>query len=222
MALISKAKGRDDGGYTRLLGDPDLGRLLSRVQSAVISAGRELEKIILQKAQVIDDVDAFLNSDVLPEGAYVAHKSALKKSKSLNYGDVEPDFVIFERRGKSQNCYLVELKDGDTFDTKKAAGEKESLKKFMVSIAPHIEFKVSIHFCCFHRTDRKQIVEGFKKKITENEAMTGPELCNLVGINYEEIIELRKLHQKENFDYFMSELLKIESVRSYIHNYQGK
>ena len=46
MALIENAKGRKDGGYVRLLGDKELGLLISRVHSAVISAGTELEKII--------------------------------------------------------------------------------------------------------------------------------------------------------------------------------
>lgn len=221
MALISKAKGRPDGGYTRLIGDPKLGLLLSRVQSAVISSGRELEKIILERAKSLSDVDNFLSADILPEGVFIAHKSVLRKSKDLNYSDVEPDFVVFERSGKIQNCYLIELKDGDTFDTKKAAGEKESLRKFMVAIAPLIQFKVSIHFCCFHCSDRKQIVEGFKKKITWDEAMTGQEFCKLVGVNYEEILEIRKAHQIQNFEYFMNTLLEIPSTRAYLEEALG-
>ena len=48
MAKISDSRGRsdEDSGYTRLLGNAKLGRLLSRVQSAVIRRGNELESFI--------------------------------------------------------------------------------------------------------------------------------------------------------------------------------
>jgi hypothetical protein len=120
--------------------------------------------------------------------------------------------VVFERKGKRHHCYLIELKDGDTFDTKKAAGERESLHSFMIAIAPHIQFSTSIHFCCFHRETRLQIVNGFKRKITEKEAMTGREFCNLLGIDYDSLILKRKEHQKKNFAYFIDALLAMPSV----------
>jgi hypothetical protein len=95
---------------------------------------------------------------------------------------------------------------------RKAAGERESLHRFMIAISPHIQFSVSIHFCCFHRENRAQIVEGFKKKITENEAMTGPEFCGLLGIDYDEMIARRREHQQKNFDCFIDTLLEIPAV----------
>ena len=81
MALLKETKGRDEGGYTRLFGDAKLGRLLSRVQSAVIRAGAELEQVITSLANTIDDVDAFLEADIIQEGAFVVPKKVLKKSK---------------------------------------------------------------------------------------------------------------------------------------------
>jgi hypothetical protein len=181
VALLKAAPGREAGGYERLFGDAKLGRLLSRVQSAVIRAGAELEQVIIELANTIDDADAFLDADILQEGVFAVPKKVLKKSKRLNYAGVEPDFVVFKREGKTQHCYLIELKDGDTFDTKKAAGEKESMQRFLTAIAPHIQFTMSIHFCCFHRLAKQEIVQGFKRKITINEAMTGPEFCELLG-----------------------------------------
>jgi hypothetical protein len=212
MALIENRIGRDDGGYTRLFGDPLLGQLLSRVQSAVIASGSELERFVIENTQTLDDVDTFLEMDVVPEGVFVAPKRILRKSQLINYADVEPDFVVFQRTGRTHHCYLIELKDGDTFDTKKAAGERASLHRFMIAISPHIQFSVSIHFCCFHRDNRLQIVEGFKRKITEKEAMTGPEFCNLLGIDYTAMITRRREHQQKNFDYFIDSLLEMPPV----------
>jgi hypothetical protein len=212
MALIENRKGRTDGGYTRLFGDPLLGQLLSRVQSAVIASGSELERFVIESTRTLEDVDRFLDMDLIPEGVFVAPKKALKKSKLINYADVEPDFVVFERKAKRHHCYLIELKDGDTFDTKKAAGERDSLHRFMIAISPYIQFSTSIHFCCFHRETRGQIVEGFKRKISANEAMTGREFCELLGIDYDAIITRRMEHQQRNFDCFMDTLLEIPAV----------
>jgi hypothetical protein len=48
MAKIEESKGRSDenSGYSRLFGSQQLGKLMSRVHSAVIRSGNELEKII--------------------------------------------------------------------------------------------------------------------------------------------------------------------------------
>ena len=55
MALISKAKGRGEdetpSGYERLFGNRQLGMLMSRVQSAVISTGNELESMIASEIE---------------------------------------------------------------------------------------------------------------------------------------------------------------------------
>lgn len=212
MALIEKRIGRNDGGYTRLIGDPQLGQLLSRVHGAVNASGSELERFVIESSNTIEDVDDFLQMDLIPDGVFVASKRALKRSNLLDYASVEPDFVVFERKGKIHHCYLVELKDGDTFDTKKAAGERDSLHRFMVAISPYIRFTTSIHFCCFHRESKQQIVERFKNKITMNEAMTGREFCDLLKIDYEAIINKRKEHQHKNFIYFMDTLFEIPAV----------
>jgi hypothetical protein len=113
------------------------------------------------------------------------------------------------------------LKDGDTFDTKKASGERESLHKFMTAIAPYIQFSTSIHFCCFHRNTKAQVVDGFKRKINENEAMTGREFCDLLGIDHDAMITKRKEHQKRIFDCFMDTLLEIPAVLHALEAHMG-
>ena len=221
MALLKETKGRDEGGYTRLFGDAKLGRLLSRVQSAVIRAGAELEQVIINLANTIDDADAFLEADIIQEGMFVVPKKVLKKSKLLNYAGVEPDFVVFKREGRLQQCYLIELKDGDTFDTKKAAGERASLHSFMTAIAQNIQFRTSIHFCCFHRNTREEIVAGFKKKIRLDEAMTGREFCELLKVDYDAVLAKRKEHQVDNLKFFVDELVQIPAVQAALNDALG-
>jgi hypothetical protein len=132
---------------------------------------------------------------------FVATKAAIKKCRTIESISAEPDFVVFERRIGRQHCYVIELKDGDAFDTKKAAGERENLHRFVHVIAPLVRFTITVHICSFHQNDRHAIVNGFKRKITLQEAMTGREFCNLVNVDYDEIVNLRQ------------ELLAIKSTR---------
>lgn len=216
MALIRNRQGQIDGGYTRLFGNSQLGGLISRVQSAVISSGNELEKLIIERSPVIKDVDSFLEQDIYPEGVFVATKAGIKKSKTVDTVSAEPDFVVFERRGRRHNCYVIELKDGDVFDTKKAAGERESLHRFVNVIAPMVRFTITVHFCSFNQHDPQAIVDGFKRKITLREAMTGREFCNLLGIDYDEIVRFRQENQSVNFHDFIGSLLAIKTTRDEI------
>jgi len=116
MALISKAKGRKaeetPSGYERLFGNRALGMLISKVQSAVISTGNELEGILASKIKN-------------PQGISIQNINKENRIfKGIKNGhDIIIDCVI-EKSGK---IMLIEIKDGDTFDTKKVAGEIESL-----------------------------------------------------------------------------------------------
>lgn len=215
MALIETSKGREEGGgYERLFGNKQLGHLLSRVQATVISSGTELEKLIISLSDNIHDVDSFLASQQLPLGIYVISKQAIKKSYLKT--DQEPDLLVFRIDAKSQHCYIIELKDGDNFDTKKAAGERHLLEVFENHISRRIRFTTSIHICSFNQLDKDKIVAGFKRKITREMAMTGKELCELLGIDYAGIINSRVHQQIRNLDYFIDGLLRIDEVRETI------
>ena len=70
MARIRNSKPKDSGdGYFRILGNKKLGELITKVQSTVISAGTELERIIHEilknKGQLVENVDIFL--DKIPQ-----------------------------------------------------------------------------------------------------------------------------------------------------------
>lgn len=73
----------------------------------------------------------------------------------------------------------------------------------------------SNHIVCFNKENTEEIVEGFKRKITTDEAMTGREFCELLEIDYNEIVEMRKSDQNDNMNYFMEELTKIKEIEQY-------
>lgn len=206
------------GGYDRLFGNEALGELMSKVQGAVISAGSELERLITEKVETIDDLDAFLREDIMPDGVFLAQKKKIKVCTELDSQGSEPDFMIFKRRKDHQHCHIVELKDGHVFDTKKADSEREALHGFAERNAGRLPYRVSTHFCAFNQDDREVIWKGFKQRIDIEEAMTGREFCDLLEINYDEIVEVRKPDAEDNIRYFLEELLRIPETKSIIED----
>ena len=95
MVKIADTKpGRTDGGYARLFDNPELGAIMSRVHSACIQAGRELEKIVKREAKVngiaIPDLDEFLRNGNGHDGVFVATKNQIKACKTINFPQAEP------------------------------------------------------------------------------------------------------------------------------------
>ena len=215
MAKICNAKvNTSSGGYNRVFDNDELGRLMAKVQSTVISNGNELEKIILSKTQNILDLDTYIeevtNGDV-PNGTYVCTKKILKKSSYRMDGN-EPDLLIFIVQQR-RVCKIIELKDGDSFDTKKAWGEQEHLEQFNLHIGARIPFVSDYYICCFNQTNKEEIVRGFKNAFSIEHVMTGKELCEILNISYEEILEERKKDAKANMEYFYQELMAIPAIK---------
>ena len=186
MALIEKAKGRLENqapsGYTRLFGSASLGNLMSRVQGAVIASGNELEDLIWERVNRIDDLDAFLAGTIhsTDDRLHVARKGQIKKSRTIN-SKYEPDFVAFNPY--TRHCYIIEVKDGDHFDTKKSNSEHVTLHNFTNDISQALAYATSIHLCCFNVRTRDEIFRGLKGKFSHDEVLTGKELCDLFGID---------------------------------------
>lgn len=219
MALIKNAKGRRAGqapsGYTRVFGIEELGNLMSRVQGTVISAGNELEKLILERCKTIDDLDTFVaNLSSREAGVFVATKAQVKKSKSIN-SRYEPDFLAFDL--VKRVCYVIEVKDGDQLDTKKASGEHTTLKNFTNDVSQALSFSFEIYICGFNANTKEEIWHGIKKKFALSEILTGKELCVLFNIDFNEIIKIRTADQQSNLEYFIEEMLKIPNIKNMIN-----
>lgn len=202
MALISNAKGRGEdetaSGYERLFGNKKLGMLISKVQSAVISTGTELERILASKLKDTTGISIDKTNK---------EKRIFKNVKRGH--TIKADCVV----EKDNEIMLIEIKDGDTFDTKKVAGEIESLnmiRDYLKEKEPDKE--ITTHFCSFNARDHEQIERGAKGLLGECKPMTGRELCDLLGLDFEEIVEDRKENQEENMEFFINELKKISEI----------
>lgn len=217
--LISKSKeGRSDGAYSRLFGDDKLGALISRIHATSISAGTYLENLISQIAPQlsVSEIPNIFNA-TLGDGIWIVSKKNLKNyvTPYLNLEKpTEPDFLIVDSLNKK--CIVLELKDGDNFDTKKAQGEVLNLKTYSDALNGKLAYPwVSrIGVCMFNQEDHQKIVEGFKGHIEEKDAITGSEFCELLGLDKNEINSERQKACHQNFHFFIDEILKIESVRN--------
>jgi hypothetical protein len=206
MALISNARGRGEdetpSGYERLFGNRQLGMLMSKVQSAVISTGNELEGILASKLENIHGISI---QKINKEN---------RVFKGIKDGhDIIIDCVI----EKDKKFMLIEIKDGDTFDTKKVAGEVESLltaKEHLIKTHKLKDSDVLVFYCTFNATSHEQIERGAKGLLPKSSAMTGREFCKLVGLDFDKIVQERKKDQEENLNYFISELKKIPEITS--------
>jgi len=218
MAKIENAKTKTvSGGYVRLFNDKELGLIFSKVQSTVITNGTELEKIILSKTNQITNLNKFIDdttNGITPNGIYTCNKSNLRNSDYHLKGH-EPDFLIFIVQAK-RICKIIELKDGDNFDTKKSPSEKNSLIAFQNFIAPKIPFLVEYYICSFNQNDKTQIQKGFKNCFTLNEILTGQELCDVLKLNYNDIVNERLKDAESNLEYVIKELLKNDKVKNII------
>ena len=215
MAKIRDAIGRGDGGsYARIFDNVQLGLLISKIQATSIRNGNELEKLIIQNSHQIEDLDVFIKRcQKVSYGVYLCPKKTLKKSQFAN--GQEPDMLVFII-GDTYLCKIIELKDGDNFDTKKAKGEKEALIRFRNHLAHSIPFETEYYICCFNQDNKETIFQGFKKEFDKDEILTGRELCRVLNIDFDSLVNYRKEDAEDNFVYFLEELLKISQVRDYL------
>ncbi len=227
---ISDMAGRKDGnsGYSRVFNCTELGILLSKVQATVISNGSELERLILKRTNNIKDLDEFINQAAdgnVDDGVFVCTKKILKKSSytvkdPISQKGIEPDLLVFQVQQK-RVCKVIELKDGDAFDTKKTQGEREHLERFSKEFGSRIPFITEFYICCFNQNDKNVIREGMKHVFSDNEILTGEEFCDILRLNYEEIVNERLNDAHENLNYFLDELIKIPVIQELLKKKLG-
>ena len=208
MTQVRAAKAANSTrSYARVLGVPELGALVSKIHSASIRNGNELERMIAERVECIPELDEFLTAEIMPEGVLLATKKAIKASATIDFGRAEPDFMVFRRRDGQPRCHIIELKIGHVFDTKKAAGERDLMHQFMARAAPDIPYRMTSHFCSFFQDDRDAIWNGFKRKIAITEVMTGRQFCDLLEIDYGEIVGVFNEDAADNLQYVMQQFV---------------
>jgi len=226
MVLFDETKINPDSwiskrAFYRIFGNIEFARIFSRVQALTIKKGHELERIVtdLTKDLHIDDIDEFLAIQIHRMGVRIATKSVIKDSNKLHGHGIEPDFIIFERVEQSQNCYIVEVKDGHEHDTKGSAKEHQNLHMFLSKNAMAFEsFRSYCKIVGFNAETREEIRKGFKNKIAPEQAMTGAEFCKLLSLDYNSILAHRASFREANINSVLREMLAIPEIKERILN----
>lgn len=215
MAKIRNANPKNSsGGFVRMIGNEQLATIFTKAQSTVITNGTELEKIITERAKPVLDLDKFIEDCEnlkVENGTYLCSKKVVKAS-SYKLAHHEPDFLALTVNVAKNICYVVELKDGFSFDTKKSVAEKEMLQVFVNHIAPKIPFRTKYYICCFNQSDKDMIENGFKGVFSSDEILTGREFCEILGIDYDAIVNMRNKDCADNLQYVLEKLTEIKEV----------
>jgi hypothetical protein len=215
MVRIEDSRGKLGESFARIFGNPDMAILFSKIQSAVIRSGFELEKMIEgaipdHMKTTLDSLGVVTRDEVKAPPVQVVIKPTRPDPENPRKS-IEADLLIVDNT--SRLFTLVEVKDGYVFDTKKADGELASLKKITSWLAQAFPYRAEYFLCSFTQENKEAIVQGAKQRFSLERVLTGRELCERININYDELCEARKLDQAANRQYFLTELLKIPQVR---------
>ena len=206
MTLLSdtamKEKHKTSGSYGRLFDDEKIGLVMSDVQSTAIRNGNELEKLIERYSNPLTNSDTCnlineIKSGTIQNGTYLLSKDSYRGT-AIAIPNHEPDYIVVRANDTNIKIVVVEMKDGDDFDTKKSNAELETLTACKDFIENNFEISTDYALCCFNQKSRLNIVRGLKNRFDEAHVMTGNEFCELVDIEYETIINERKSDAADN------------------------
>lgn len=218
MAKLSESKGKSGEGFTLIFGNEQMGVLFSKVQSTMIRGGFELEQLL--KVFVPENIQTTLEavgSEVQSNSDIPSIQVVFKPTRPDpdNPGkSVEADLLVVNNI--QRRFSLVEIKEGYVFDTKKADGELASLKKITSWLAQEFAYRTQYFICAFNQENKEEIVRGTKRRFSIEHVMTGRELCEMIGIDYEALRQVRSINQAENRQFFFAELLAIPQIRDEI------
>jgi hypothetical protein len=210
MPKIADMNGNRSGSYRNIFDDERLGHLISQTHAAAIRFGTELEKVLcsLVAPHHISDLNKIARGDIDPlTPKHIVFKPT--KPRSGREHAIVCDFAVFFHR--DSEFYLVELKMGHDFDTQKSEAARNKLQVICDYITTRTGYTGRTYIASFSATNRREVVEGFKKYFTEEEVMLGPELCYYLGVDYEEVLQRLKVDQEANTEYFMEQVDKIRN-----------
>lgn len=215
MARIADSKGREDdnSGYTRLLGLPELGQLLSRIHATVIRNGNELELMLAERCAfratgLAQRLNGALTLFTQPLEAFFGEALHVTDSDHLTAADI----VILDHRAREVR--VVEVKEGDLFDTKNADGELACLRPLALFIGARLRYRPQFQLCCFNQEDKSAILRGLKGRFSAEQVMSGRELCAILGVSYEAIRRQREEDVRANLAFLARELWAIPQLRT--------
>ena len=229
--------------------DKNVVELLTRIplmiQSGVIRSGDELENLLTFKSYHINDHQLigkingektikklyFNNSNIKKRlinvekttwffNPNISSELFTKYGMKINKNHLEPDIIIIEKN----NLFIVELKDGGNFDTKKSEGEGKQLKMLqelfnMISKDLNLNFKIHAELVLWNIDNLNK--SSIKDKIAKSFVINGKNFSKKHNINFLKLNGDRKIYNKynnEKMKIWFKEILNRMEKYDYIFN----
>ena len=209
-----KIKNPTSGSYARLLGNKKYAELMTKIHACVIAQGNQLEHDLFNFVRqnypqcIVDNLPllhSVLEHSIHNQPFYLlnlaVYQAFLQAKDELKIK--HPDFIVI--LPAKQVIYVVEVKEGYLFDTKKATGELMSLQTITNIFQKHVPYRVNYYLTSFYQTALTTIDSGLKKVFSQDHLLTGKSFCQLIHINYEQFLHFRNEQltqdQQDNCDY---------------------
>ncbi len=195
-----------DSGYFRLLNHEALAELIQKVQSCVIGNGNELEEKVYNHSIATRKFrkQKLLEFNLDTSYAFVIQMK-VPTPKDPKKKNIAVDCMIIQ----GDEIYVIELKDGCNFDTKKSAGEVESLKKACAIISSHDprQRRCIPKIVFWNAKDLNEV--SFKSKDGQDMLMVGSDFSSKFGVNFDQINVERGVDAAKNLAYIKQQLKEI-------------
>jgi len=131
-------------------------------------------------------------------------------AKASNGHDINGDVVVFDHAKK--HLMVIEVKGGDTFDTKKASGELNSLQQSAAELSKATATRGLSHSVPRIKRTNRPLVAGAKGRFSQEEVMTDRELCSILAIKFDAFRAGRGGEHAANLADFLGELVDIPEI----------
>jgi len=219
MGLIKDRKTKDqeeilDSGYYGVFGDEELASLCTKVHGTTIVNGNELEKFIFAEIKIkkfskktyiecLEIINDNIGTPIYFDKVKISKDDFLKYSvKMTGKKNTNIDCIYYD----GTTVYILELKDGASLDTKKSAKEVDDLG-VTASIFTNEELDNEFGLVLWRCSDLKN--SSIKTNRTDYLLKTGRDLSEMLGIDFYKIQKIRAKDQKDNVEFFITEMKKI-------------
>lgn len=193
----------EDSNYLTLTGNIKLARVLQQVQSAMIAAGNELENTIFDQYAGNKEKNVEIQNFVVPPGDVLLHQFSIPMGFKGREKGITSDFILITK----EKAYVIEVKAGKDFDTKKSTAEIDSGQATVKLLDDEFGLKTEFRMMLWNCNDSK--AAGVKDARAKSLLMMRAEFCALLGISEEKINSVRTKHQEANRKYIYETLLEI-------------
>jgi len=204
MAQIKDANPKTPSAYLRVTDNPFLAEILQKSHSTMIRNGNELEDLIAENSNLNVSknisISSFDPSDY--EDQTLIHKFKIENQTSIKNTHV--DFLLINPKNKSM--ILIEMKDGDNFDTKKATGEIDKLENCQRHFnKTYSEWETKASIVLWNNEDITQA--SFKDFRAKNYIINGRTIQNTLGVKWDNIELKRKQDRFFNTKWLIRNIL---------------